>query len=175
MQTHCPRSSIVGLLLAVLAVLGASCDGASKSATQPERETGFVEKIVDGDTLWIRVGDVTEKTRLVLIDTPETVDPNRGVECFGPEATAAITRLLPVGTRVRIERAEDERDRYDRLLALVWRASDNLLINRELVDRGFARVLVIAPNTKGAAGFRMLEEVARGDKRGLWGACPQSQ
>jgi micrococcal nuclease len=164
------RVAISMALSAAVAVTVVACDEQGP-LTRRTRESGVVERIVDGDTLWIRLGNVTEKTRLVLIDTPETMDPEVGAECYGAEATAELDRLIPAGTDVDVERAEDERDQYGRLLAYVWRADDGLAINRELVRLGYARVLVISPNTQGAAGLEILEREARRNFRGLWGAC----
>jgi micrococcal nuclease len=160
------RAFVVTVLLALAAI---GCAQQSRKVVG-SREPGVVERIVDGDTLWIRLDGVTEKTRLVLIDTPE-VDPEIGVECFGPEASAELERLIPVGTDVEVRRAEDERDRFGRLLAFVWRADDDLAVNRELVRRGFAEVLVIEPNTAGADEFEDLERKAQQDNAGLWGEC----
>ena len=73
-----------------------------------------------------------ERVRLIGIDTPETVDPRKPVQCFGKEASDHTKALLPAGTAVRLERDAEARDRYDRLLAYVYRASDGLFVNLEL-------------------------------------------
>jgi endonuclease YncB( thermonuclease family) len=58
--------------------------------------------------------------RLVQIDTPEVYF---GTECDGQEASALAERLIPPGTRVRLERepATDSVDDYGRLLRYVIR------------------------------------------------------
>ncbi|WP_172456959.1 thermonuclease family protein, partial [Nocardia farcinica] len=85
--------------------------------------TATVVKVVDGDTLDVRYDDGREDTVRVLgIDTPETEHPNIPVECWGPEAAAFASNEL-AGRRVSLstDPAQDERDRYKRLLAFVDR------------------------------------------------------
>src|SRR4051812_19756968 len=76
-----------------------------------------VTRVVDGDTLVVAVDGHDEKVRLIGIDTPETVDPRKPVQCFGKEASRRMSELLPPGSEVRLERDAELRDRYGRLLA----------------------------------------------------------
>ena len=76
---------------------------------------GVVEYIVDGDTIDVSIRGVSERIRLIGINTPETKRPGSPIECWGPEATAFITDLLPIGTDVRVERDTVGRDDYGRL------------------------------------------------------------
>ena len=132
-----------------------------------------ITHIVDGDTVDVRVDGRTERVRLIGINTPETKDPRRPVECYGPEASALTTLLLPAGTAVRLERDAEARDDYGRLLAYV-RRSDGLFVNLELARQGAAVVLSIRPNTAYAAAIAAAAAEARRARRGLWGACPSS-
>ena len=76
---------------------------------------GVVTHVVDGDTVDVRVaGRGIERLRLVGIDTPETVKPNTPVQCYGPQASSHLKHLLPAGSRVRVERDAEVRDRYGR-------------------------------------------------------------
>lgn len=139
-----------------------------------------VERVVDGDTVTVFpiAGDGAvgagepERVRLIGIDTPESVDPRQPVECFGKEASARLEQLAPPGTRVRLERDAEERDRYDRLLAYVYRASDGAFLNLRMVADGYAHTLTIAPNVTYADRFRQAEREARAESLGLWSACP---
>jgi micrococcal nuclease len=72
---------------------------------------------------------------------------------------------------VRLRYDAERRDRYGRTLAYVYRAGDGLFVNAELVRRGYATVLTIAPNVAHAALFRRLAARARRAGRGLWRAC----
>lgn len=126
---------------------------------------------VDGDTLRVRTRSGTETVRLLGVDTPETVHPDRPVECWGPEASALLRRLVPSGTRVDLRRDTEPRDPYGRLLARVVRRPDGLDISIALLEAGAARVLIIAPNTTGTAALLAAEARARQARRGLWGHC----
>ena len=128
-----------------------------------------VTKITDGDTIWVAPH---VKVRLVQIDTPEVFGET---ECYGPEASAAITRLIPVGTPVRLaaEPAGDAVDRYGRVLRYVIRAQDGLDVNLRLVAIGAAAPYFYAGERgRYAAELDRLARRARALKLGLWGACP---
>lgn len=134
--------------------------------------TATVTKVVDGDTIDVRLGTTRERVRLIGIDTPESVKPDSPVECFGPEASSQLTSLIPVGTEVELVRDAEIRDPYDRLLAYVFRRSDGLFVNLSMAGDGFAGALSIAPNTTFADDFRAAVAQARSHRLGLWGACP---
>jgi micrococcal nuclease len=147
--------------------------GACASDARPAQSDGSatVVRVIDGDTVVFDIAGTQEHVRLIGIDTPETKKPDHPVECFGPEASARTEALLPPGTAVRLERDVEARDRYDRLLAYVYRTSDNLFIERSLIDDGYAAPLTIKPNTAHRAE---LEEASAGARRrgaGLWAAC----
>lgn len=123
--------------------------------------------MVDGDTLALRSG---ARVRLIGIDTPE-VDPEIGVECFGARASDFMESLVDEGDRVRLRFDVERRDQYDRLLAYVYRVSDGLFVNAEMVEQGYAHVLTVPPNTEHAEELRELAQEAREHDRGLWAAC----
>jgi len=131
---------------------------------------GRVVRVVDGDTVRVRVDGREETVRYIGVDTPETKRPGSPVECFGPAAGAANERLVG-GREVRLEVGEEERDRYDRLLAYVYRADDGRFVNEILVRDGYARPLAIEPNVRHAAAFAALADEALEAGRGLWSAC----
>ena len=112
-----------------------------------------------------------ETVRLIGIDTPETVKPNTPVECFGPEASERTKALLPAGTKVRVERDIEARDRYGRLLAYLRRINDGLFVNESLVTDGYATPLRIEPNVAYAVDFARAAEQARAAQLGLWAVC----
>lgn len=130
-----------------------------------------VERVIDGDTI---VVTGHRHVRLIGVDTPETKDPRRPVGCFGHEASAFTTSLLPAGTVVRLVGDAEADDVYGRLLAYVYRRSDGLFVNAELVRRGYAAVLTIPPNVAHADEFVALAADARRAGRGLWSACPSA-
>lgn len=101
--------------------------------------------------------------------TPETVDPNRLVGCFGKEASKFLTSLLPRDTPVRLVGDVEQDDRYGRLLAYVYRRADGLFVNAELVRQGFATVLTVAPNVAHTDEFVALARDARNASRAACG------
>ncbi len=129
-------------------------------------------RVVDGDTLDVSLATGKTRVRLLGVDTPESVKPNTPVQCFAREASARLHALLPVATSVRLVRDAEEKDRYGRLLAYVYREPDGLFVNLDLVRGGYARVLSIRPNVAHAAEIDRLAGDARQAGRGLWGACP---
>jgi micrococcal nuclease len=130
-----------------------------------------VERVIDGDTIVVRLGGARERVRYIGMDTPETVKPDTPVQCYGPAAHALNARLLAGHPRVTLRFDRELRDRYGRLLAYVYRASDGLFVNAALVRAGAARTLEIAPNTAHALDFATLQAGARTGGRGLWSAC----
>jgi len=141
------------------------------AATAPWAAEPTVIAVVDGDTVVVRLGRERVPVRLLGVDTPETKDPRRPVQCFGREASDHTASLLPPGTVLRLEHDIETHDAYGRLLAYVWRASDGLFVNLDLVHGGWADVLSIAPNTLHAERLRVARDEARAAPRGLWLAC----
>ena len=155
------------LIAFVLLVFANAC-----SSTDPQQaDVATVERVVDGDTIVLAFSSGEETVRLIGIDTPETVKPNSPVECFGPEASERTKYLLPAGTRVRVERDLEARDRYGRLLVYLRRVDDGLFVNESLVVEGFATPLRIEPNVAYADSFARAADDARGRRLGLWAVC----
>lgn len=123
-----------------------------------------VTRVIDGDTIEIEGG---ERVRYIGIDTPETVDPRKPVQCFGVEASRKNKELVE-GKEVRLEKDITDKDKYGRLLRYVW--VGDTLINLELVEQGFAYSYSYPPDIKHQDDFVKAEREARDAKRGLWGA-----
>jgi micrococcal nuclease len=157
----------VALPLLVLA----ACASSGPASPAVPAGGAIVVRPVDGDTVVVRVGGQEEPVRFIGIDTPESVAPDRPVECFGAEAKARTAELLPAGTVVRLERDVEARDRYDRLLAYVIRDEDGVLVNLLLVEEGFAEAVAYPPNLAHQGELDAAEAAARAAQRGLWPAC----
>ena len=161
--------AIVLLVIVVALLVGCGEEASEPDAGGEESElTVPVVDVVDGDTIEVSIGDQVEDVRYIGVDTPESVAPDQPVECFGKEASRFNAELVS-GERVRLVFDAERRDRYGRLLAYVY--VDELFVNAELVRRGFARTLTIAPNDSFAARFDALQRAAGSAGRGLWGAC----
>jgi micrococcal nuclease len=131
---------------------------------QPALE-GTVVRVVDGDTIHVRLGERLEKVRYIGVNTPEVHHPTRGEEPGG-RAAAGVNGQLVNGRRVRLELDAQSRDRFGRLLAYVW--VDATMVNAELVRRGVAQVMTVPPNVRSQALFVRLQREAREAGRGLW-------
>jgi micrococcal nuclease len=146
-----------GGLLALVTVLPAW--------STPAPVEGTVVRVVDGDTIHVRIGARVEKVRYIGVNTPEVHHPTKGEEPGGREA-AEVNRRMVEGQAVRLELDVQERDRYGRLLAYVW--IGDLMINAELVRLGYAQVMTIPPNVRYQEVFLKLQREAREAGRGLW-------
>lgn len=157
---------------AALAIASAVCVVSCTTGRPPAPGRATVVEVIDGDTVVLDFGDQTEIVRLLGVDTPETVHPDRPVECFGPEASSFTTEILPAGTDVVVERDVEARDRFDRLLAHLRLAEDGSHVNLVLVSEGMADTLIIEPNRAYASAMRTAAAAARENGLGLWSACP---
>lgn len=171
------------LLISLVALATACADLASPQAVSTaapvasnatpgrvQREVATVVRVVDGDTVHVRLQGREFTVRYIGIDTPETVDPRRDVQCYGREATAYNASLVS-GKTVELEKDVSETDRYGRLLRYVY--VDGRMVNEELVRGGYAFATSYPPDVKYQDRFRALEAEARAKGVGLWapGAC----
>lgn len=155
------------LLLAALVLLR-PWEELGRREEGPASAWAHVSRVVDGDTVEVRMDGEEEDVRYIGVDTPETVKPDTPVQCFGPQASDFNHRLVE-GERVRLVFGVERRDVYGRLLAYVY--LDGHFVNAELVRRGLARTLTISPNDRFAGQLKRLEIAAARGGRGLWGAC----
>ena len=165
------RARLLGVLVLLVLVGLAYLRDRSGDGAGDDIGDSSVVRVVDGDTIVVRLGTVDERIRLIGIDTPETVDPRTPVECFGKEASDHLAGLLPPGTPVRLERDVEARDRFDRLLAYVYRVDDGTFVNLALAEDGYADVATFPPNVAHVDEFVAAVARARGEGRGLWSAC----
>jgi len=140
------------------------------AAPTPELLTGTVVEVVDGDTIHVQLPSGVEKVRIIGIDTPETVDPNRPASCFGAEATAFARRAL-AGKQVTLEvdPTQDRRDRFDRLLAHVHVA--DALYAAEAIAGGYGIHYVYERPSIHAAELAAVEASAKAANLGIWASC----
>lgn len=125
-----------------------------------------VEKVIDGDTITIDYNGQSERVRLIGVDTPETDDPDKKLRASAKRATKFTQRLL--GKRsVYLRFDQDKRDRYNRLLAYVYRAPDGLFVNIELIQQGYGYALVKYP-FRHKDLFQHYEAQARKARMGIW-------
>jgi micrococcal nuclease len=162
------RHVVVTVLVGLTAV-AVACGTAQIDRPQlHNREHGVVTRVVDGDTIRVQIGDRNESVRLLGIDTPETD------ECYADKATDWLVDAIQ-GRKVvmRSDDSQGDRDRYDRLLRQVARASDGFWLNLALVQDGYAREYTYDKPYAFADQFKRAERRARAQDKGLWGACAQ--
>ena len=122
-------------------------------------------RVIDGDTIVVKIADKEERVRLIGVDTPETVHPNKPVEYFGKEASEFTKRMVE-GKRVKLEYDWQRRDKYRRLLAYVY-LEDGTFLNAEIIKQGYGFAYIRFP-FKYLDEFRKYEREARESNKGLW-------
>ncbi len=126
--------------------------------------------VVDGDTIDVRdAAGKTERVRLVGIDTPETVDPRKEVQCFGKEASAYVKKILDGKTVTMEAKPDEDRDSYGRLLRYVFVEEKD--IGLTLLSEGYAfSVCKKFPHAK-CETYEAAAKKAESAQLGLWSAC----
>lgn len=128
----------------------------------------LVTAAIDGDTIKVRVGSNIETVRLIGLDTPETKDPRKTVQCFGKEAAAfTSSSLLNKQVRLAPDSTQDNRDKYGRLLRYVYLA-DGTLFNYKLVREGYAYEYTYRVAYRFQKDFITAQQQAEYSKTGLW-------
>lgn len=135
----------------------------TSKTSEKKEDLVLVKRVVDGDTIELESG---QKVRYIGIDTPETVSPEKPVQCFGKEASDKNKSLVE-GKKIRLEKDVSETDKYSRLLRYIY-LEDGTFINLLLVKEGFARSSTYPPDVKHQEEFKKAEEEARTSGKGLW-------
>jgi micrococcal nuclease len=149
--------------LAVVALLATLLPSASAHA-QPPSGPAYVTRVLDGDTLYAELGGRIEVVRYLGVNTPRIEHPSHGPERYATAAREANRRLVE-GKWIRLVFDGPPRDLHGRLRAYVW--VGNLFVNAALVHHGYGEAAV-ASSARYAEYFRMLQDGARRDARGLW-------
>ena len=158
---------------AVALLLTACSSGAGTADTAPGTLHGPypVVRAVDGDTIRVDRNGEEIVVRFIGLDTPETVAPDRPVECYGPEASARTAELVDGGqVWLEYDEASGLTDKYDRTLAFIW-LDQRTMLNELLIREGFAEEVTYTEGYAHQRDFRDAEDAARNGGVGLWGAC----
>lgn len=143
---------------------------ATKQAAVNQPGLYRVVEFADGDTISVDMNGTTERIRMIGVDTPETHDPRKAVQCFGQAASDFTKRLIGTSAvRLEADPLNTNRDRYDRLLRYVY-LPDSTLVNAEIIRQGYGFAYLSFPFSK-SEEFRQLQTEARQANRGLWGNC----
>ncbi|ATY56424.1 TPA: thermonuclease family protein [Staphylococcus argenteus] len=141
----------------------------SKSATTKlHKEPATLIKAIDGDTVKLMYKGKAMTFRLLLIDTPETKHPKKGVEKYGPEASAFTKNMVENAKKIEVEFDKGQKtDKYGRGLAYIY--ADGKMVNQALVRQGLAKVAyVYKPNNTHEQLLRKSEAQAKKEHLNIW-------
>lgn len=132
----------------------------------PKRVEAKVDRVVDGDTIVVLIDGKTEKVRLLRVNTPESVHPDKKQNIPAGTVASDYTKTQLAGKTVELETEGPDRDKYDRLLRNVWVDGKNFCV--ELVRRGHSPFYTAYGKGKYEEDFKAAEKEARDAKRGIW-------
>ncbi|MBQ7155579.1 MAG: thermonuclease family protein [Synergistaceae bacterium] len=167
-----PKKIIILVIAAILLYLSGGIEQQDDSGFV----SGTIKRVIDGDTAVVTVDGAERRVRLLGVDTPETVHPNKPVQFYGKEASN-FTKEALTGKRVWLEYDASPQDRYNRHLVYIWTAKPKNIdeasmrkdmFNARLLLDGYAKVMIIKPNKRYEELFKKFENEARNAKRGLW-------
>lgn len=174
---------VLTLVLVVVINLIASLISKPKTVTPPQEATPViqatssaevktlyrVEKVVDGDTIKVNIDGKTETVRLIGLDTPESVDSRRPVQCFAIEASNKAKELLfEKSVFLEPDATQGDKDKYGRLLRYVF-MEDGSNFNNLMISEGYGHQYTYNKPYKYMEEFKLAELTAKNEKKGLWG------
>lgn len=162
------KLSIILLFIIASTIYAQASDFIPYPATDFSKDTAYpVLSVIDGDTVNITYKGKKRSVRLIGVDTPETVHPSKPIEPYGKEAAAFLKNLLKEeSVYLRFDR--EKIDRYNRLLAYLYRAPDGLFVNLEIIRQGYGRAYTEYP-FKLMALFQHYGTRAQKTGKGLYG------
>jgi micrococcal nuclease len=136
------------------------------------RQNTIVSRVVDGDTIKVLIQGKEDTVRLIGIDAPETMDPDKPIQCFGKEASNVAKKVLAGKTIIlESDSTQGDRDEYGRLLRYVF-LQDGTNFDEFMIDKGFAREYTFKNNPyKYHSEFIQAQLRAQEGDMGVWGAC----
>ena len=156
------------VLMSVLTILLLIAIGFSVYQVIPKDANYQVVRIIDGDTFEIQYKGKPTSVQLIGVNAPEFVHPDIPPEPYGEEASKFLREvLLKKSVYLRFE--DNERDQYDRLIGYVYRSSDDMFVNLEVIREGYGRVDPRHLPLKHEELFKTYQCRAREIQRGMWG------
>lgn len=171
------KESSVSEIEKVLGIVKGYNQTLKDSIKEAAEKTYQVTEVVDGDTIKIQYEGTEESVRLIGIDTPETKDPSKPVECFGEEASKELEKLVS-GKKVKVmfDSSQGFVDKYGRLLLYIW--VDDIFVNKEMIEEGYAYEYTYSTPYLYQSEFKKAQNAAKSLRRGLWGdvcACNKEE
>lgn len=126
-------------------------------------------QVFDGDTFSAKINGVTEKIRILGIDTPEVAGGYQQAECYGENASAFAKKML-AGKSVTLipSQTGDDTDQYGRYLRYV--EIDGTDFGKTLLAEGYAQSYKKFPHDR-KSDYNSTEQKAKLAYKGLWGKC----
>lgn len=125
-----------------------------------------VLRVVDGDTFKCMIDGKEQTVRLIGVDTPESVNPNKEKNTVEGKIASEYTKRYLEDRDVELEYDIQKTDKYGRVLAYVW--NGDTLFNFKLIRDGIAKPMTIAPNVKYSKIIRNLEKKAIENNKGFF-------
>ncbi|MDU5508172.1 thermonuclease family protein [Finegoldia magna] len=125
-----------------------------------------VTRVIDGDTFECVINGKTQKVRLIGVDTPESVHPDKNKNSEEGKKASDYTKEKLQGKKVGLEYDVQKNDKYGRILAYVW--NESKMYNLELLEKGYAKVMTIPPNIKYSELFLEKQKIAQETNQGFW-------
>lgn len=138
------------------------------SSIYAQKEEVKFESCIDGDTIKIIINDKKSTVRFLAIDTPETKHPKKGIEPYGKEASEYTCNRVKNAKKIEIEydKNSSKTDKYERLLG--WIFVDGSLLQKELVQKGYAKIAYLYGDYTYTDELKKEEEIAKKNKLGIW-------
>lgn len=156
----------------------ATPDDTSETGNDQEREERNIEgrykvlNVYDGDTFTVNYNGTETSVRIIGVNTPETVDPRKTVECFGEQASLYLKNKL-FGREVDLERdyTQDNRDKYNRLLRYAYLDGED--VGYDIIYNGYGHEYTYYIPYEKQSKYKEAEKDAELNGRGLWedGVC----
>lgn len=136
-------------------------------------------RVIDGDTIEVSINGKNESVRIIGINTPETVDPRKSVECFGEEASQKAKDYFndkPSEILLESDPSQGDRDKYDRLLRYVWTDGGRFDFGKMMISEGYAFEYTYDTAYKYQESYKEEQKKAESGKKGLWAddACTKN-
>jgi len=167
----------INMLIFIAIVIWFTIENINTSLTKNEYSQKISEyeviKVIDGDTVSINISGEKKTLRLIGVDTPETVHPNKPVECFGIEASNYTKELLSDEIiSIEYDSSQGEVDKYGRTLVYII-LPDGRNFNEVLIKEGYAYEYTYDNSYKYQKEFKDAEIYAKENELGLWkeGVC----
>lgn len=132
------------------------------------KEKVIFSDCVDGDTFKILINDEKYTVRMLAIDTPESVHPQKEVEFYGKESSEYTCNKVKNASIIEIEYDpnEDQKDNFGRLL--VWVFVDGELLQKNLIEKGYAKLAYLYDEYKYTSELEKVQELASAKNIGIW-------